>query len=464
MERLRRLLQNLPPAERRALVAHALPQRLRRALEEWMLAQPGDSHTAPREHGRANGGTAIRRSHADLSSESSSGATDSDGALSPGLSCRARLPLCNIGEESANASDGTSDDEPRDDMPPLAATSPTAASASAQPRAHCRGRVLTRGISSTSWSGTLYYNANVMLSKLHICASRTKDLAVALDHLVILTTLKQRVMQDMSRGESFRERVNRVFRDVCHEMVETAGADLGLAFSITLSKSYWMGRSGKLYTPCTPCLDVALATWERFDELERALPSKAVLGAPRDMLSRHAPDQIEANWRQFCSTYEDVCVAAGHSAWEARARLHAFEEATRSRRECFMERWNSSRMREEERCQRQALLQRRRKEAAEGRAMAREDRLGEWMAVADERVRSLVLRWGRVEERQRARQRRAEARRGAREARARRVAARCEARQRRAQREGRWRWMNRPGLTMADILGAQRRCPAGRGS
>merc|ERR1719223_345514 len=129
------------------------------------------------------------------------------------------------------------------------------------------------------------YNANVMINRLHITARRVPDLAVAVDHLSILTAIKQQICHNWQNPDDPEE-----FKQ--HTRAAIAGAeckDLSLTYSVTLQKSFWIGRKVRLYTPTTTCSEVALSAWTAFYENEQSLPCKSMVGKPRDLLSRYSP-------------------------------------------------------------------------------------------------------------------------------------------------------------------------------
>ncbi|CAE8593299.1 unnamed protein product [Polarella glacialis] len=137
--------------------------------------------------------------------------------------------------------------------------------------------------------------------------------------------------------------------------------DLGLKFSLTLRKSYWIGRS-TLHTPRIACLETALAYRRQFAELQQALSHRGVVSC--GLLNRFSIADLEDNWHRFSALYIEACCSLGETAnidasspksREAVAnRLAALAEANSVNREKQLRAWNCRHMLQEERLQRQA--------------------------------------------------------------------------------------------------------------
>merc|ERR1712232_130411 len=94
------------------------------------------------------------------------------------------------------------------------------------------------------------------------------------------------------------------------------------------------------------------------------------------------------------------------------------------------------------------------------RLLAREDVLSQvWRKgsstenIIGQKISQYLEEWQRQEDRCKARQQRQQQHQREAIARSAASAARIERRQRKVERDARWKWMNRPDITMADLLG-----------
>lgn len=324
-------------------------------------------------------------------------------------------------------------------------------------RSSVRG-LYTRYVVSDGVRQYSHYSAGVCIDSVQMITRRARDLPLALDWLLILSEIKQRV-KDGTGVASFSRRLREAFAETLEKHVVPLES-LGLSFSLQLSKKFWVGSI--LTTPVVHSVDVIL------DALERLAPYQGRVGVTsRCILFDVGLATLEKEWAAFKSTFLDICAAAGQCRSELDSRLKAREELQKPFREELLEGWNRRCMAADEERQRRCRKEERRRETRCRRAMSQEDRRSRMTRrraqLSETRIltRLLVLlsRWKRrndkrkvLERDKRVRNRAAEIRRREAAAKAAAISAKILARSSRKAREERWREMNRRDLTMDDIF------------
>eukprot|EP00929_Paragymnodinium_shiwhaense_P074957 TRINITY_DN38336_c0_g1_i2.p1 TRINITY_DN38336_c0_g1~~TRINITY_DN38336_c0_g1_i2.p1 ORF type:complete len:398 (+),score=74.49 TRINITY_DN38336_c0_g1_i2:276-1469(+) len=232
--RLHVLLRRLTRIERLQVISTLIPEVLRQQLAQWMAAAQATDAQAAEDQ-------ALSEEAADSDSDTSS--SSNEDAL-PCLEAES--------SELLALGDGCDDDnvDPCEDVGSLLALPDCDEQALVdnEPDLEQRGRVCrvqTRGISSSKGSNErrIRYHANVVVSRVHVCARRTTDLAKALDDLAILATLKQRMLRDWN-GESVQD-FGPCFRNVLEEVrreFDDSAKNLILSFHLVLQRVLLTGR------------------------------------------------------------------------------------------------------------------------------------------------------------------------------------------------------------------------------
>ncbi|CAE8596119.1 unnamed protein product [Polarella glacialis] len=391
-EKLRQLLQRLPPAFRKAVIGE-IPQNMRRALELWMLDRRTQATRTDPEVSQKlcpRSGDCSEDTSEDSSHDSSEcNEAEADGALAlcdATAACRDVIyeEVISMSDESSDMSEQEPDthvasfgaDEPdktlsimqgfEEEFPPEVA----AEGGSRRSGQHGRSGVL--GIACAHDTS---YLARRMIGMLRVESRVVPDLATALDHLAIITVLKQRAQHGVLDGGSFEDCMRQAWVETENEVgVETMN-DLGLKFSLELSKSYWIGRV-TLHTPRIACLETALDYRRQFAELQALGHGGVSCG----LLNRFSIAYLEDNWHRFSALYIEACVSLGETAnFDASSpksregvakRLAALVEANSVDREKQLRAWNCQQMLQEERLQRQAARTERQDQAVANRLAA----------------------------------------------------------------------------------------------
>ncbi|CAE8604785.1 unnamed protein product, partial [Polarella glacialis] len=494
---------------RRTAVIGEIPQNMRRALELWMLDRRTQATRTDPEVSQElceNSGDCSEDT-SDDSSHNSSECNEADADCALALCDAATACRDTSCEEVMSMSDTSSDMSEQEsdahDVVFSGATEFPPEVAAEGSRRSGHGRTGVRGIVSVKDRS---YGACRKIGIFGLESRVVPDLATALDHLAIITVLKQRAQHGVLDGDNFEDCMRRAFVETESEVGVEAMEDLGLKFFLSLSKSYWIGCIN-LVTPRITCLETALVYGRQFAELQQELSHRGVVR--HGLLNRVSIADLEDNWHRFSALYIEACCGVGEAAnldaslpksREAVAkRLAALVEANSAHREKQLRAWNCRHMLQEERLQRQvarterdALLRDARTERLEAKKLANQEGAAEGLELStyaaggaaaetgsadgdrggarrrklpSELVQNLVRRWERLQSRLQSQRRRQAAavlqqelakQRAAtlsnKEFAKQRSAARVELRRCRAEREERWRWMNRRDLTMADML------------
>eukprot|EP00973_Karenia_brevis_P014153 1925629-Karenia_brevis.AAC.1 len=242
------------------------------------------------------------------------------------------------------------------------------------------------------------YTASTQAERLRIESRSVVDLSLALDHLVVLTDIKRRLLVD--DGGSFEDRFRREVPAVLHEHKIDADA-IGLRFKLQLNlHKEAQGRRAIMYTPVF-----------QFHETELVLHILIYLN---DMRKKYSFQDLSLALPSDSSTHAAIIDSIvkeghGHAGVHGRSIRHsrdlwtlifaAYEEKL-----CAL--WNRRAMAQEERSQRRATKLEKHLQRRNSRALAREDRLSQkWQrhseGFEDKLVHSisrLLLRWQRIQD------------------------------------------------------------------
>eukprot|EP00931_Biecheleriopsis_adriatica_P036733 TRINITY_DN21128_c0_g2_i1.p1 TRINITY_DN21128_c0_g2~~TRINITY_DN21128_c0_g2_i1.p1 ORF type:complete len:667 (+),score=142.25 TRINITY_DN21128_c0_g2_i1:291-2291(+) len=306
------LLQRLPSQRRRQLLQEQLTQPQRLALEAWALS-------VPRSRPGDCGGFSKQRERSSPQSEMQP---------RPSVKPSSTKSLCDVLEAEPLSSSQAS--ESVEEMPEnIGPAMPVPG-----------GAISVRGIASKLRRQRVLYQANVCVETLYMVAREVPDLCVALDALVVLTAVRQRVVADGTGSGSFEERVQAAVPAVLEEH-GYAAEELGLRFQVMMSMRFWVRPP--LHTPHQHRLEDALKAWKRL------APFRPPYGEGARGLSRLDLEELKDRWLAFREVYLDILEEGGRSRAVIAQRLDALDEAARPFRERRIERWNRLAMQEEDR-------------------------------------------------------------------------------------------------------------------
>lgn len=469
------LLQKLPPSRRLKLLQDCFSQTHRLALEAWVLAYR-DMHKGQRLLSVTEPETASFSPVADPSQGSSKRCQQHHLAASQHAMLEAvdrQKTLAITDSEQAKAAMATN--KFTEKQPPKAANT-------------------MRGIASFYRKGIAIYQVSVCVQSLCITARKVKELDRAIDILLILMSIKQKIGR--VEPELFAQNMTAIVPAVLEEHGMTA-EDLGLRFQVMMCMRFWVRPP--LHTPQQTKLEDALSAWCRLIRFCSPVGQGARGFARMDL------NELQERWLAFREEYLDILEIGGSGGHcgdrrsSASRRLDALAEASRPQRERRLERWNRLAMLQEDRPRHQSKKaarafereQRGRKRKATHLAVRcrshRKDapstggRRRSWCetskscksAEANEptwkRLLRLLGRWDRAHQKgQRifAAEKKAAAKEAAfqkqkeaqaaqqaqRERRAAMSVERAAAKRMREEQRSRWKWLNRKDITMEELL------------
>ncbi|CAE8607408.1 unnamed protein product [Polarella glacialis] len=312
-----------------------------------------------------------------------------------------------------------------------------------QARRNHTGKTAVRGISTHRSS---YRSGIGILANIHVRSKDVKELTIAVEYLMVLTTMKHAASE--SATSSLNDRLRGALAYALEEHGKTA-EEMGLRWSITMNQNFWVGRN-KLRTSSIKTLDALV------DALRLLAPFHEQNGRGRGgVLFKFGLVELQERWCAFKIVFSEVCEKAGACRETVLAMLDSHAQSTRIRREGLLQFWEQQQMKQEDSqfCRRRTHRRQhgpspRAEELLEKRLLQRIDH---WL----ERLRHLAVRETRGTAREAARAALAKAREAARAALAKRAASREAQRTTLRERKERWTQMNRKDLTMADFLGTR---------
>lgn len=310
------LLRQLPQSTRHSLLGHRFSETERLALESWM-----------REQGRS---TSTRRESATkLHSEDPCA---HENIVDPRVETKnyhkAMLELCDYSSLSS------SETESCDDAVADSKKASCDASSIRQSNPFIAKR-RTKGISiKGNCAGGVIYAASVSFGMVRLTARTSTNLAIVLDHLVVLTAIRQRTL---SKAHECLRSIHTCFYEAAQKTLEEHGIlaeSIGLGISFRLQKRYWVGRT-ELCTPVLHCIAKA----EHF--MQQLMPFQGSSGFQDSRrLLRVSPDDMLKEWEAFRVVYLDVCEAGGWSRQATAAHMDSKMLENGGHRERAVERWN----------------------------------------------------------------------------------------------------------------------------
>ncbi|CAE8609758.1 unnamed protein product, partial [Polarella glacialis] len=454
--RIQRLLKQLTRTERQQIVSAVLSQELRVALADWVTAsrsaQPGDSGANKNpDHPIRSDVTVSKRLCTRGSTEDgvascssgSSGISDDedleqecelfavcDSTCDVDLDLGGDTPvldpmvLCDDAcvDDQQFKAEGRSIDHGSKEQDPMPAS---------------RGASEVKNISCQQIGGRLYYRASMSLGNLNVRARSCTDLAVAVDHLILLTALKRQALcaDDLPGASSVAaktivERTQLAYEQLKKDAGPGAFADLVATFSLHLKRKYWIGGSS-MYTPRCKHLDELIPTWRRFLDLQRGLiqDGSGGTGYLNGLSRAMSPAKLEEHWKHFKQIYLETWGAVSERDRQRQLdRVEVMVAANAPYREKMLQNWNLKSMRREERSQRR--LKR---------------------APPAEQAKLLAIRWADLRANRLLRSRAAAARGLDQRRRQRLREAQLAKRRAKAERRERWQRMTGQGLSMEQL-------------
>eukprot|EP00438_Fugacium_kawagutii_P009919 Skav216412 [mRNA] locus=scaffold457:527570:529213:+ [translate_table: standard] len=303
------LLKQLPRDVRNDVFTHQFSQKQRLILEHWMGEQLHQSPAKP-----AMLGAGDESSHR-------------------GRKSQASAPIA----------------FPRDECPAVAAGSMVRWSGLAAPRKRrkkadsrrakrAHGKVIGVGGGYRQGNQATHYRADIFFDGLHVYTSCT-DFQTALDYLVVLTFVKQKMQDLTSKSTSFEER----FKETLASCAMAHGldiADLNLSFSVHQGCNFFLGPDLKVRTPMVKNI-------EQLGKMRRCLEpfrqySRSM--GPNRLYWRYAPAHLTDAWERLQDAVADAWKIAKSDSTEFLKKMRLKHEASACLRFRALLHWERQKM------------------------------------------------------------------------------------------------------------------------
>ena len=264
LSKIHRLLGRLSRETRRQVICQHFSQKQRLLLEKWMSLMPGPARDET---------------------------IDRDSPVDP---CAALPQEAILNSESRPSEERSVVRLALADLPARSHMKPKA-----------RGRSKVRGLCARKYpSGVTGYMACIGIDGV-VVSSRKCDLPTALDYLVILTTMKERVQL----GDNLVSRMEQALYPAAEEQGKEL-QELQLGFSLHMRHAYWIGR----HTLCTP-------RCHSFKVLADHRQLLAPFFQRKSDWVHFDPQALREQWLQFQTLYLDICSSLGMQLPKVRQRL-----------------------------------------------------------------------------------------------------------------------------------------------
>jgi len=149
-------------------------------------------------------------------------------------------------------------------------------------------------------------------------------------------------------GKTFEDRF-RTAVEMSMSQHRLRAEDIGLRFCICLP-ALWLPRPLRTptFTAEGAAMDAGLRVWRRLMEARGQVPKRG------SVLKVQNPEDLASAWARIRKAYAEIMDESGYPATEVARKLDALEKARAAAEEDQLERWNRSRMAEEEKLQRRA--------------------------------------------------------------------------------------------------------------
>eukprot|EP00927_Polykrikos_kofoidii_P080268 TRINITY_DN77139_c0_g1_i1.p1 TRINITY_DN77139_c0_g1~~TRINITY_DN77139_c0_g1_i1.p1 ORF type:complete len:732 (-),score=120.74 TRINITY_DN77139_c0_g1_i1:56-2251(-) len=365
-ERLRTLfalLQRLSAPRRRWALREELSQRERLDLEAWAVAARNRTSSTAAESATRQGETAVfvvpgcfSTGNDDQMVTLHDSASESE-QFNEALAVCDDTPRCSgVVDEALSLDQSSSDDSDAngplmdgDILPASSEFKHMLEDGVVEEKAHRPFGGVTKGILNV-YGRSEWYLANVNIRNLRVSSRKVVDLTLAVDLLVALTDLKQRIAP--CKNEEFEDCVRQFLPEVLKDH-ELSAEDTGLTFSVSLHMKCWFPARASVehHTPASSDLEGTLAVWRLLDQFSwrREWPRRGIRKDRRLGVWMHG---LHEEWPNFRCVYVDILASFGTCRNVSASRLDDLEKASDSYRQRHIEEWNRQTMAAEERWQR----------------------------------------------------------------------------------------------------------------
>ena len=311
--KIRYLLKQLPRDKRNDAIANQFSQKQRIILEKWMIDN-ADTSSETQSHSVANAlAPAAGKSTRDqpvFETSSTSNMSQDMANLSLGSNS---LALCATNPIDVN---------PRRRL----AKSRKKKQSKKRERSSCGAVCKEPG-----YSATACYRARIRFDSLEMYTGRC-DLQTALEYLVVLTSIKQRMQNSMHSSISFEERMQ--------EALAEQGRELNLRFVVQQSAGFFLGQGHPIRTPKV-CSVAQLCQLRRLlDPFRKYVKTKG----RENLFLKYSPAHLEDAWERFQFALANAIEITGVDSGPFLQKIRDVYESRLQLREKELQRWEQLHM------------------------------------------------------------------------------------------------------------------------
>ena len=195
-----------------------------------------------------------------------------------------------------------------------------------------------RNISGNIKSGYAGYSARICFDAMEL-STKYSDLQTALEFLVILTSVKQRMLNSMNTPASFEERVEEALTSSAREQGRCV-AELNMRFAVFQSGGFLIGRGFQLHSPVVRSvqeLGRLRSRLEPFRQYAKNVGSQSIYWW-------YSPAHLQDAWERFQLAVADAWQMAGVDSASYIQKLRSYHQATAAARQRFLQLWERQHM------------------------------------------------------------------------------------------------------------------------
>ena len=328
--KIRDLLKQLPRVARNEAISNKFSQKQRLILEKWMV----DSSSQARS---ATEAAPLTLAGQETSASSAQKATEEKGDVANGGSCNGEgckvvaVLACKVGRAC------TATEMPAPKRPAMAKLRDKKKDTKKRVRSGCGSLHTCYAAKCPSYAARISFD-NVELF------TRYSDLQTALEHLVILTSVKQKVQDGTGISVNFEERLQMALMSSAQEHGKQI-EDLKVRFAVHQRAGIFIGHHSMLKSPCVRNVETLRKLRVLLDPF-RAYAKKHLQGAK--IFWQYSPAHVEHAWERFQQAIADAWKIAGVDSTPVMKTVRAGHAATTNSRTKALQSWERQHMAKED--------------------------------------------------------------------------------------------------------------------
>eukprot|EP00435_Cladocopium_sp_Y103_P034480 s664_g8.t3 len=302
LERLHRCLQNLPRDVRLDVIKQDFSQKQRLILEKWMVDKSSQAPEAP----------------------------------APSPSHDSKQPLCEP-YAAVLSSCGTVLNRPKIGTEPSRKNLVQRKAGGKKTGCNKRKRSLCGSVRKTGGSNSNCYVAMIYFDGIGLITGKS-DLPTALEFVVILTAVKQKMLAPTRTASCFQQSLQDALVYACREQGKDC-ADLDLRFCVALKFAALLGPGNRLQSPIVYSIENLAklrSSMNPFREYSKNVSSS--------LFWWYSPEHMQDAWKRLQMAVSDAWTTAGVDSTQALRRIRAWHDASKSTRDRHLRFWERHHM------------------------------------------------------------------------------------------------------------------------